>query len=78
MEHVAGTTELEASGSVHDTFAGIQEATAFLPDYGFKSSGEEGSAAGTSVSGIIGAGITLMLAGGTGYLIYAVKRRKEK
>ena len=78
LENVAGTAELETSGSAYDNAAGIQESTAFLPDYSFKSTDGEGSVAGTSVSGIVGAGITLLLAGGTGYLIYAVKRRKEK
>ena len=78
MEKVAGTAELETTGNAYDSAANIQESTAFLPDYGFKSADGEGSAAGTSVSGIVGAGITLVLAGGTGYLIYAVKRRKEK
>ncbi|MDP2844076.1 MAG: energy-coupling factor ABC transporter permease [Acetobacterium sp.] len=78
MEGVAGTPELEAVGEVYENAASVQESTAFLPDYTFKSSGEEGSAVGTSVSGIVGGGITLLLAGGTGYLIYAVKRRKEK
>ena len=77
MQRVAGTSELEASDSVHNAFAGIQEATAFLPDYGFKSGSEEGSAAGTSFSGLLGAGVTLLLAGGTGYLIYAVKHKKK-
>ncbi len=78
MEKVAGTAELETTGNAYDSAANIQKSTAFLPDYGFKSTDGEGSAAGTSASGIIGAGITLILAGGTGYLIYAVKRRKEK
>ena len=78
MEHVAGTTELTANDGVHNAFAGIQQATAFLPDYGFKSSGADGSAAGTSFSGLLGAGVTLLLAGGTGYLIYAVKNKKKK
>lgn len=78
MENVAGTTELEADGDIYSSVGSIQESTAFLPDYSFKSTDGEGSVAGTSVSGIVGAGITLLLAGGTGYLIYAVKRRKEK
>jgi len=76
MEGVAGTTELATSGDIYGEAGSVQETTAFLPDYGFKDS--EGSAVGTSVSGILGGGITLLLAGGTGYLIYAVKRKKEK
>ncbi|MDK2942438.1 MAG: cobalt/nickel transport system permease protein [Acetobacterium sp.] len=77
MENVAGTTELESSGNIYEAAESVQSSTAFLPDYSFKSS-EDGSAVGTSLSGIIGGGITLLLAAGTGYLIYYVKKRKEK
>lgn len=75
MENVAGTAELEANGTIYEQAAGAQESTAFLPDYGFKGD-ESGSAVGTSVSGLVGAGITLVLAGAIGYTIYIVKKRK--
>lgn len=78
MQNVTGTTELEAKGDLYTNAESIQETTAFLPDYTFKSSGDDGSAIGTSISGLVGGGITLLLAGGTGYLIYAIKRKKEK
>ncbi|MDR1299287.1 MAG: energy-coupling factor ABC transporter permease [Oscillospiraceae bacterium] len=52
-----------------------QEATAFLPGYAFASDPE--NAAGTTVSGIVGAAITLALAGGAGYAISRVKSRKR-
>ena len=39
MERVAGTAELEAAGGVYDVAAGIQEKTAFLPDYALKEIG---------------------------------------
>lgn len=57
MERVAGTAELEANGSVHETAAFIQELTAFLPDYAIP--GSE-SALGTVISGILG---SLLVAG---------------
>ena len=79
MFRVSGQEELEApAGGIHETLAGVQEKTAFLPDYGFKASTEEPAAtepaeaapeawptvsAGTSVSGIVGGLITLALAG---------------
>ncbi|MBK5244840.1 MAG: energy-coupling factor ABC transporter permease [Eubacteriaceae bacterium] len=78
MKGVAGTSELEATGGVFESAASLQKTTAFLAGYGFKSAGEEGSITGTSVSGLVGGSITLLLAGGTGYLIYAVKRKKDK
>jgi cobalt/nickel transport system permease protein len=75
MEGVAGTAELEAEGAAYDSAAGIQENTAFLPDYGFKNGDETNAMAGTSVSGIIGGGITLGLACLAGFLI---KRTRKK
>ena len=58
MEQVAGTTELEAEGSVYETAESIQETTSLLPDYAFKDSE---SAVGTSFSGIVGAFIVAAL-----------------
>lgn len=72
MENVAGTTELESDGGAHEGATAIQESTAFMPDYDF--SGGEGSAMGTTTAGLIGAGITLLLAGGTGLVITKVKK----
>lgn len=51
MEQVSGTTELSASGAVHQAAERIQEFTALLPDYAWK--GSE-AASGTSFSGIAG------------------------
>lgn len=80
MERTAGTAELEASDSVHDILANIQSKTAFLPDYSFKTATEDGTNAyaGTSVSGIVGGGLTLGLAGLIGLIISVFKRKKPK
>lgn len=51
LERVTGSTELDAAGPVYEMLAGIQEKTAFLPDYNF--AGSE-AAVGVSVSGIVG------------------------
>lgn len=51
IEKVTGATELEVDGAVHSSATDIQEATAILPDYGFKDSE---SLLGTTVSGIVG------------------------
>ncbi|MDD4565403.1 MAG: energy-coupling factor ABC transporter permease [Eubacteriales bacterium] len=77
MENVAGTAELEAEGQAYHAAAGIQESTAFLPDYGFKNGDESSAMAGTSVSGIIGGGITLGLACLAGYIITYSKKKKK-
>ena len=79
MERTAGTAELEASNSVHEVFANIQSKTAFLPDYGFKTTSEDESSgnAGTSVSGIVGGALTLGLAGLIGVIISIFKKKKR-
>lgn len=74
MGKVAGTEELEETGAVHETAEGIQNVTALLPDYGFKNSE---SAAGTSFSGIIGAGVVVVVCVGVCYIIRFFKRKKD-
>ena len=68
MEKTSGSPELEARDPVHEPLAGVQERTAFLPDYGFRdvqpAPETDGSAwpavsAGTSLSGVLGGGIVL-------------------
>ena len=78
MERTAGTTELEASGSAHEKIAAIQDTTAFMPDYDFKSTEAKTPAGGTSTAGIIGGVLTFLLAGTTGKIITMVKKREAK
>lgn len=75
MEKVAGSAELTAAGEAYETAAKIQETTALLPDYGFKT-GE--SAAGTSFSGIIGAVVVIGLCVLCCYALKLFKRKKQK
>ena len=87
MEKTAGTTELEADGSVHETLANVQEKTAILPDYGFKQTESEEAdggedswpavSAGTSVSGILGGALTLGAAVLIGWIISVVKKKNK-
>ena len=67
-------TGLEAQTSVHAAAANVQENTSLLPDYAFASDPE--NAAGTSISGIIGASATFALAGAAGLIISIAKKRK--
>ncbi|MEG0912154.1 MAG: energy-coupling factor ABC transporter permease [Oscillospiraceae bacterium] len=78
MEKVAGTSELEADSGLHSASAAAQQSTAFLPDYDYADSGEEGSRTGTSVSGLAGGAITFALAAGAGIAITAFKKKKSK
>ncbi|MCL6591298.1 MAG: energy-coupling factor ABC transporter permease [Firmicutes bacterium] len=90
MFHTSGKEELEAGGKIHHFLAALQEKTAFLPDYGFKQgeseTANENSKApswpdvngGTTVSGLAGAGITLLLAGIIGLVLRLLKKPKTK
>jgi cobalt/nickel transport system permease protein len=74
MEGVAGTAELERDDPVHKTMSGVLESTAFMPDYSFAGD-EEGSSLGTATAGIVGSAITLVLAGGLGFAVSAVRKK---
>ncbi len=58
MERVAGTSELVAEGGAYEAAETVQSALSFLPGCTFK--GSE-SAAGTTVSGLVGAAIVAQL-----------------
>ena len=74
IEKVLGSTELENSDKVHNVLASIQERLSLFPDYDFKS----GQGKGTSFSGVVGAGVTCVLALGIGGIITLVKRKQTK
>lgn len=61
--------------SAADTAAGIQEATAFLPDYAF--AGDAENPVGTSVSGVVGSAIVAAIAAGI-CLIGGFFRKKDQ
>ncbi len=78
IARVTGAEEIEgASAGLHDSLASVQEKTSFLPDYAFpaaEGAAEEDAAwpavdAGTSTSGVVGAGLTLGLAAVIGVLL---------
>jgi cobalt/nickel transport system permease protein len=88
MGKVSGKQQLESPvAGIHESLAKIQQKTAFLPDYGFRSAEPVVAAAdpaqhepvqwpvvsaGTSVAGLVGGLMTLLLAGLIGY---GLKRR---
>lgn len=88
MFHASGKEELETPRGIHQTMAGIQEKTALLPDYSFKTPEENASAiesepmekwpavsGGTTVSGLVGGLFTLLLTGLIGYGLRLIKKR---
>ncbi|GAB4298552.1 MAG: energy-coupling factor ABC transporter permease [Desulfuromonadia bacterium] len=83
IARVTGKEEVESEGGVYQLFAEVQKRISFLPDYTFPkpenpvpegSAGADGSKLGTSVSGVVGGLMTLVLVGGIGYLL---KPRRE-
>jgi cobalt/nickel transport system permease protein len=80
MLKVAGTTEFEDESGIHQKLSQFQNKVAFLPDYNFKSPKESEDLqvnAGTSVSGVVGGVMTLVLAASSGLIIILFKRRKR-
>jgi cobalt/nickel transport system permease protein len=74
LEKAAGTAEFEQKGPVYEAAETAVGKTAFMPDYGFAAD-EEGSALGTSLAGILGSAITVVLAGGIGLVIHVMRRK---
>ena len=72
---VTGSEELEASGVTYESAEEIQEKTALLPDYSFSSGNSE--ALGTSFSGILGAGVVLIICIGGSYFIKMFRKRRN-
>jgi cobalt/nickel transport system permease protein len=70
IEQTTGSTELEASGSVHAALAEIQAKAAIMPDYSIEGAGE---ILGTSLAGISGVVLT---AAGIGVIINLLRRKK--
>jgi cobalt/nickel transport system permease protein len=70
-ERAAGTAgAASAESGAHRALAAVQDRTALLPDYGFTSAATGPAVrAGTSVSGLVGGLLTLLLAGAAGWVI---------
>ncbi|MDR0501684.1 MAG: energy-coupling factor ABC transporter permease [Treponema sp.] len=84
IEKTSGSPELETGYSFVEGAGEIQEKTAFLPDYNFRDSSEEGiynevssTLLGTTVSGIAGAAITFIITGIAVFAIYLFKRKQK-
>ena len=86
----AGTAELEAPAGIHQTLAALQSKISLFPDYTFKTNDtatEQGGPretdtkpadqAGTSVAGIAGGLMTLVLAGLIGLGVNMIKKHKR-
>ncbi|MDD5759707.1 MAG: energy-coupling factor ABC transporter permease [Desulfobulbaceae bacterium] len=86
-----GDGELESSDGLHGTLARLQQKTAFLPDYGFRSTGDSEKEAegakgepswpavdpGTSVAGLVGGILTLLVAIAIGWLLRQTSKKSS-
>lgn len=86
IERAAGNDGLESKGIIQQFLEKIQEKTALLPDYSMKppaSDGEDGgngaaaARAGTSVSGLIGGVVTLLLSALLGFTVMLIRKNKK-
>jgi len=91
MARTSGSEELKGpEKGAHALLGNIQQKLAFLPDYNFKPGSDDKPAenaegtehwpavnTGTSVSGLVGGLLTLMLVAAIGLLVKMVKKRKE-
>jgi cobalt/nickel transport system permease protein len=85
MSHISGKEELETpEHSIYSSLETIQEKTAILPDYGFKTSesqAEENNETwpvvdpGTSISGLVGGVVVFLIAMGIGFALKGKKTR---
>lgn len=74
IERITGSTEIDtAKDDVYSASEALQEKTAVLPDYAFKGSD---SILGTSVSGVAGAAVVLVVCGGICWIFTQNKRKK--
>lgn len=76
IQQLTGGTEIEGSSDeIHERAGSIQESSSILPDYAFK--GSENTA-GTTVSGIVGCAITVVVLYGVGSVIRLSRKRKKE
>lgn len=75
IERLTGDTEVASNGAVYDALAAAQEKIAVLPDYAFK--GSE-AAVGTTVSGLVGGVMVILLCVACCYVFRFYKHKEQK
>jgi len=78
IKNITGSTEIETENAFLERAASIQEKTAFMPDYNFSGADEEGTAAGTTLAGILGGVFTFLLAGISVLIISVIKKKQSE
>jgi cobalt/nickel transport system permease protein len=75
LQNITGSTELDASGSLYNAAAAAQEKLSLLPDYALPGSD---SAVGTSISGIVGALVVVVLCVAVCYGLKLFKKKRGR
>lgn len=78
ISKVTRESEISNESVVHDAVQKLQEVTTLLPDYSLKEDITSDGKLGTSLSGIIGGGITLAIAMAFGSLIMVYKKARNR
>jgi cobalt/nickel transport system permease protein len=73
IENIVGTSEIENKDKTKEKITRAQETMTIFPDYNFSNSD---GFLGTSISGLAGGALTLMVVGGIGYLL--VRKKKHE
>ena len=77
LNHSAVQKEVVVSSRLYQSLVDIQSKLAILPNYNFKAGIYSSEQAGTSISGMIGAIITLLLAAGMGLIIKTFTKKSR-
>lgn len=75
IERLTGSADVEAKGNVYEIAEKAQKKMAIFPDYAFKDSDAE---TGTSVSGIIGSVVVVVICIGACYVFKFFRKKTEK
>jgi cobalt/nickel transport system permease protein len=75
---VTGVSEIQAEGFVHTLSSSIQQITAFMPHYNQDKTDPSGSLNNTTAAGLIGSGLTFLVAGSIGVAITKSKKKKKR
>ncbi len=78
LHNSTGQEELKQSSGLHQMLSEVQNKLAILPDYSFKAGTEAPEQAGTSISGVVGSVITLLLIVGIGIIIKVLTKKTVK
>lgn len=79
IHQTSGKEDIISPEGIHKVFSDIQQKTSVLPDYDLKTKKEDSDINGTSLSGVMGGLMTLLIISALGFfLLYKSKHRKRR